>query len=287
MTIQRPTLEFRRICPVLALIMLLSSASSVRAEQPTPESAAPRLFEVFSGLCRDLGLSVTDDEIEMSLESVPCDAKCVRHLEAVRRELVAARGRPVELIIRHALLQSVYFVERDDTSEVGTALLRSDPPRVIDVANKTVMTRSDVIGLINLWRFASGSGAPKHYQPTEDEVREWAAALEAERAKRGRLTIIGVFSAELWLGVKQAWPSLSADERRAVRAYAGQGVRQPLTGAMYARVLGVDRATGDMLRKQEVSYLAPATNRSERTARLIESSVRLGSLPMIWGQVRP
>jgi hypothetical protein len=158
---------------------------------------------------------------------------------------------------------------------------------VIDVANKTIVTRGDVIGVINLVRFGRGSGAPEHYQPTEREVREVAGVIEAERAKRGRFALFGVFAAEMWLGVRQAWPSLTAKERRVVRDHAAKGVKQPLPGAMYARLLGIDREVGDLLRKQEVSYLSPATGSADQVDAFLAAYVKLGMEPVIWSHVRP
>jgi hypothetical protein len=287
MTTHRTTRRVRRLYPGLTLIMLLLSASPVRGEGPTPQSTASRRFELLRALYTELGVSASDDEIASSMASDPCDATCLQNSEKVYRMLVASRGRPVELILRHAILQNAYFVQQTNPRALMAALLRTDPPSVIDVANKTIVTRGDVIGVINLVRFGRGSGAPEHYQPTEREVREVAGVIEAERAKRGRFALFGVFAAEMWLGVRQAWPSLTAKERRVVRDHAAKGVKQPLPGAMYARLLGIDREVGDLLRKQEVSYLSPATGSADQVDAFLAAYVKLGMEPVIWSHVRP
>jgi hypothetical protein len=285
MTPHNATLSFlRRIRPGLALIVILLSSSPALGQGPTPGSdAAPGALEGFRALCHELGASVSDDEIEESLESDPCDATCLQDLGTLRRMLAAARGRPTALIIRHVILQQAYFSDRSDPSPLGKALLRTDPPSVIDVANKTVVLRSDLIGMFNLYSFGQGNGAPRQYKPSERELRELAAVLDGQLAKRGRLAVYGVFAAELWLGVQQAWPSLTAQERQAVRSYAAKGVQQPMTGAMYARILGIDRVNGDSLREQELAVLSPGSARKERMHRFMDSYIKLGGVQIIHG----
>jgi hypothetical protein len=284
MTTHHTTLRFRRLYPGLALIALLSSASPARGERPRPESIAPRLFEVVRAVCDELDASVSDDEIEASLAIDQCDATCLQSLETVRRALVASRGRPNALILRHHILTSSYFFRGRDEA-LYTALLRTDPPRVIDVAKKVIVLRSDLIGVINLRRFGNGDGAPEHYKPSERELRELASELEGVLAKGGRLAVYGVFGAELWLGVQQVWSSLTAKERSAVRSYALLSFKQPLPGAMYARLLGIDRADGDALRKDDVSMSSPA-DPNERRKRFDDAYFKLGFQPLPWTMAR-
>jgi hypothetical protein len=288
MTTHHTTPRFRRLYPGLALIALLSSASSARAERARPERTAPRPLEIFRAISEELGASVSDEEIESSLSRSPCDATCMQTAEALVRELVASRGRPRALIVRNLLLSNSYFTSERD-SALGTALLRTDPPRVIDAPNKTLALRSDLIGMINLERFGSGSGAPEHYEPSERELRELASKLDGDLAKGGRLTVYGVLGAELWLGVQQVWSSLDAKERRVVRKYALLSFKQPMPGAMYARLLGIDRADGDALRENDVAVLSPALDRrsgADRRRRFADAYFKLGLQPLPWSMAR-
>jgi hypothetical protein len=288
MTTHHTTHRFRRLYPGLALIALLSSASSARGERARPERTAPRALEIFRALSEEFDASVSDDEIESSLSSPPCDATCMQTAQTLVRELVASRGRPRALILRHLLLANGYFASERE-SALATALLRTDPPRVIDAPNKTLALRSDLIGMINLERFGNGSGAPEHYEPSERELRELASKLDGDLAKGARLTVYGVLGAELWLGVQQVWSSLAAKEQRVVRRYALLSFKQPMPGAMYARLLGIDRADGDALRENDVAVLSPAVDRrsgADRRRRFADAYFKLGFQPLPWSMAR-
>lgn len=186
MTASRTTRAFRRLYSALALIVVLLSGSPVRGEPPIQQTTA-RLFKVLRAQCDELHASVSDEEIESSLAG-PCDVACLRDLETAHRELVASRGRPVELMLRQRALQDLSISKRDG-SAIGSAPCCAPSTDRDRYRNKSIVTRSDVIGMINRLRFGNSNGAPKHDQPSEREVREITSAIDSVLAQRDRLAI--------------------------------------------------------------------------------------------------
>jgi hypothetical protein len=256
--------------------MLMSCEAG--SSDPAVSRDLQAFFEAFIG--RDLSgrelSEVTEEFIELHTLNGRTPAAyrdIATRLDSRARILRSEASAPAAITVRHTLLETNYL----NPDLHGTTQLRllnePDPVRVVDVRSRRLMTERDVIALANLRRFAKQDGAPRHEQPSRQQIEELVAALRAAvGVNSGNMPQFFGEAAAFWAGVQREWSSLDAGEKSVVRAYADRTWRIEMPVELYGRLWGLEPQAASRRHADDISA---------RIAGITLINMQLGNLPRV------
>lgn len=227
--------------------------------QPLPATADDSKFlsrqEVGVALADVLGplarRKLTPDEIvAVTEEFIPllgdseCTARCIEILQYNQKRVAPVKeipGSTLDVRTRHDYISQLYFSPTQSGSLIQRLSAEADPVMVVENAPQRLMTRSDVVAVMNLFHFARESGPPNGKSFKERDVIAAADTLNgiygsAEYVMPRHLPLAAVY----WCGLETQWSAFSEAQRAQVRAYfASRKVRRPLTSDLYVALLGL------------------------------------------------
>lgn len=197
------------------------------------------------------GRELTDDEVvTVAKEFIPLlgDSECTtRCIEAIRYNEVRVApvkempGTTLDVRTRHDYISDLYFSPEQRGSLIQRLSAEADPIMVVENAPQRLMTRADVVAVMNLYHFARESGPPAAKAFTERDVNAAAETLNSlygssEYVMPRHLPLAAAY----WRGLELQWSTFSDTQRAQVRGYfASGGVRKPLASDLYAALLGL------------------------------------------------
>lgn len=181
-----------------------------------------------------------------------CTRDCrnvLANMSAHRATLARSPGSPQELLIRHAYVSMTWFDPRDDRTLLREMLTQSDPVVVFDPRTLRLMTRRDLDAIASLDLLAKTGKLPQPQKPSSEDIAKAIDMLNRAFGPQGTapLPVNVALAAELWAGLRQHWPALSAEERHRVRDHIRGGLHGALPAALYRRLLGVSSPEAQQL----------------------------------------
>jgi hypothetical protein len=186
---------------------------------------------------------------------------------------------PQGITFRHRLLEANYFdPDMQNTTELRL-LLEPDPVLVVGPGG-ALMTERDLVALANLCSFTANSNEEPRSQEVSRKKID-AMTIELERHFRDADEMdIWYFDemAALWAGIQREWPSLSAEQKRKVRAYAAHRHLASMDEyKLYARLFDLDDSEAQMRAVKDLNRASMTmTVELVRTRNLLDTLRLLG-----------
>lgn len=177
-----------------------------------------------------------------------CNEACRDALARLRdSRLIFAQfpGSPQDPLLRHAYISNAVFDPRNQGGLILDLLTEPDPVAVVDPVKRRIMTHKDVAALAHLQTLAKTKSPPPPRKIAPGALEEAARQLAGIfGAQAGRpLPFIFTIAAELQAGVAQNWRTLSESERAEIFAYLEKGSQDPMSPALYAKLLDIPLAS--------------------------------------------
>jgi hypothetical protein len=235
---------------VSCLLLILVSISCVDGAAQSDQVAERNLkafYEAFLGRQMSRGelREVTGEFIRIHTargENSASMQKIAQLFGSYAKILREQKGSPLEIHVRHALINASYFEPLTQNTTSLRLLTEPDPVRVVDPGTQRLMTESEVVALANLIYFSTSQGDPRHRELSRRDVDRLVAVLDrmvGNYRDADRMPAFFVEAGVLWAGIRQHWPQLNAGERRQARTYAGKGFMAPMDTEMYAKLLAL------------------------------------------------
>jgi hypothetical protein len=142
-------------------------------------------------------------------------------MEYITKTLRDKEGTAAAFHLRHIVETATYFEKKSQSSPIGQKFLAIDPVAVVDRQHKRILTAADVRGVIAIRTFMSSDRDPRDVETASaQDVDDESDKLQEIVDNNGMLTDLGCEAAAFWAGVTQNWDSLSAADKKTVRAYA-------------------------------------------------------------------
>jgi hypothetical protein len=180
---------------------------------------------------------------------------------------------------RHWFLNENFFRPKLQGTIEVRLMAEGNPVRITDRRSGRVMTERDIVALANLRDFARSKDAPRHRDLSRAEIEAAAKRLNAlVGGDNGRMPQFFAEASVFWIGVRQQWPKLSAEQRDLARAYAARTWRIRLPPEMYERLWGLPR---------NKVFGRQADDLSMRLGEMTMINAQLGNLPILMDQIFP
>lgn len=218
------------------------------ADSAPGDSAQARLSALFPDL---IGRPLTAQESAAVFKEFTalraedgCAEACLELLaanEALVARLRAARNKPLELLIRDRFVELTYFNDRQRGGVIQTLIAGANPIAVVDTKSRLLMTRSDVIALANLVRFAQTPGPPKDRPLAGEDYDRVIGALNAAVGPspsrlNSHMPKLWAEASAVWLGIKRNGSRFTADERKAFSRHVLDPLHAPLPPALIGKI---------------------------------------------------
>jgi len=243
-----------------AIALALALPACAQGQTLSREKVGEEVADVLEALARR---SLTAEEIATATdEFIPlfgdseCTTACVEAIEWNARQIAPVLdqpGTPADVRVRHLYISATYFNPQQNGSLIQRLSAEADPIMVVERSPQRLMTRADVIASMNLYHFARESGPPTAREFPESEIEAAAKSLNEMYGTAMYIMPRQLPSAAVyWTGLRQNWKRFSGEERQRLRGYFAAKRTKPLTGSLYAQLLGLSAAEAEQFYVDEM-----------------------------------
>ncbi len=173
-----------------------------------------------------------------------CDEACINAVQENKNRVLPMRtkpGQPADLLARQYYSRVLYFSPTQAGSFIQQLSNETDPVVVVDRKIKRVMTKADVLAVMNIYHFVKHGGRPVNRSFPDAQVKQEITRRQNAYTKGWRLPFRTGLAAELWTGIYQNWDHLNADQQAQVRRYfSDKDGAATMTVATYGKILGME-----------------------------------------------
>ena len=174
-----------------------------------------------------------------------CDAPCQDAVQvnvARVQPMLDHPGEPRDLLARQYYSRVLYFSPEQTGGIIQKLTDEVDPIVVVDTKIKRIMTRSDVLAVMNIHRFIQQGGRPINHKFSQDTVNQEIARRQNRYGRDAwRMPFRTGLAAELWAGVYQNWDKLDGEQQLQVRHYfSDKNGAATMSIETFATVLGMN-----------------------------------------------
>lgn len=173
-----------------------------------------------------------------------CKNAILGNLEIVE-PMKSSPGSARDLLARQYYSRTLFFSPTQAGSFIQQLSDEVDPICLADTKSERIMTRGEILGVLNIKRFLAAGGTPATHNFTTAEI-------DAEIASYRERFVDGVFkmpfraglAAELWAGVEQNWGALNDEQKRQLRIFLeNRDGKATMDLPVFQLVLGMDEAS--------------------------------------------
>ncbi len=156
-----------------------------------------------------------------------CLERCVEITQMNRdrvEPMASAPGSPRDLLARQYYSRSLYFSPTQAGSFIQSLTDEVDPIVLADAKSQRIMTRADIIAVIQIRHFVENGGSPAKKAYSEADIANETARYHAHFVDGAlKLPFQAGLAAELWAGLRQNWRQFNAAEKDQLRQFLASG----------------------------------------------------------------